>query len=232
MKEKVKRYLPRLIVAAFFLIFLVIPVCLYTVLRFGFPPVIGNLLAARRMTSYAAQVHPDWTPEGSWAVYNLEDGYYWLSFTKGGQSYSLGCADGMIWDKVREEALWEELEIEKSLRINGLRQPGKFETHWYISWSAAAPEQASASVFVYVYEDADAPVLTQAACKEEMAEQLMEVCEVLAPAGPIRFLSLSRYRHTGPQEDDPWERTTLQIELSEGEVLTRETVLSGELVVK
>lgn len=232
MKESVTRYLRWFIIAAVLLVFLILPLCLYTLLRLGFPPVIGNLLSARAMTSYAAQVHPDWTPEGGWAVYNLEDGYYWLSFTEGGQSYSLGCADGMIWDKVREEALWEELELSKALRMNGLRQPGKFETHWYTSWSAAAPEQASASVFVYVYEDADAPVLTQAACKEEMAEQLMAVCEVLAPAGPIRFLSLSRYRHTGPQEEDPWERTTLQVELYEGEVLTREAVLSGELAVK
>lgn len=102
MKESVTRYLRWFIIAAVLLVFLILSLCLYTLLRLGFPPVIGNLLSARAMTSYAAQVHPDWTPEGGWAVYNLEDGYYWLSFTEGGQSYSLGCADGMIWDKVRE----------------------------------------------------------------------------------------------------------------------------------
>ena len=69
MREKTKAYLRRFIIAAFFLVFLMIPLCLYTYMRLGWPPVIGNLLAARSMTSYAAQVHPDWTPEDGWASY-------------------------------------------------------------------------------------------------------------------------------------------------------------------
>ena len=70
MKEKCFK----LIAAAFFLVFFVAPVCLYMIAWLGFPPVVGNLLAARSMTSYAAQVHPNWTPEGGWASYNLLSG--------------------------------------------------------------------------------------------------------------------------------------------------------------
>ena len=93
MREKTKAYLRRFIIAAFFLVFLM----------------IGNLLAARSMTSYAAQVHPDWTPEDGWASYNLVDNGYDLSFTDGAQSHSLGYANGVVQDKEREEALREEL---------------------------------------------------------------------------------------------------------------------------
>ena len=45
MREKTKAYLRRFIIAAFFLVFLMIPLCLYTYMRLGWPPVIGNLLA-------------------------------------------------------------------------------------------------------------------------------------------------------------------------------------------
>ena len=50
MGSKFKKYLSVFAITAFFLIFLVIPVCLYTVLRLGFPPVIGNLLSASTAT--------------------------------------------------------------------------------------------------------------------------------------------------------------------------------------
>ena len=96
MREKTKAYLRRFIIAAFFLVFLMIPLCLYTYMRLGWPPVIGNLLAARSMTSYAAQVHPDWTPEDGWASYNLVDNGYDLSFSEGGEVRSLGYAKRIL----------------------------------------------------------------------------------------------------------------------------------------
>ena len=74
MIEKVKRYLRRAAIAAVLLVFFVIPAGFYIVMRLGWPPVIGNLLAARSMTAYAAQIYPDWTPEGGWASYNLLSG--------------------------------------------------------------------------------------------------------------------------------------------------------------
>ena len=40
----------------------------------GWFPVLGNLVSAARMRSYAAQVYPDLRPEGPWARYDPEDG--------------------------------------------------------------------------------------------------------------------------------------------------------------
>lgn len=114
--ERAKRYLRAASIVAFLLVFLVIPTCLLHCADLGFSPVIGNLLAARDMTIYADQVHPDWMPEGGWAVYNLVDDGYYLSFTEGAQLHSLGYAKGVVLDKEREEVLQEELEISKVFR--------------------------------------------------------------------------------------------------------------------
>ena len=130
MKGKAKQYLRRFVIAVFFLVFFAAPVCLYTVVRLGFPPVIGNLLAAWSMTSYAAQAHPDWTPEGGWANYNLVVDGYSLSFTDGMRSHSLGYANGVVQDSGREEALEAEFDIAKALRINGLHNSGGYHVYW------------------------------------------------------------------------------------------------------
>ena len=96
MIEKVKRYLRRAAIAAVLLVIFVIPAGFYIVMRLGWPPVIGNLLAARSMTAYAAQIYPDWTPEGGWASYNLVDNGYDLSFSEGGEVRSLGYAKRIL----------------------------------------------------------------------------------------------------------------------------------------
>ena len=147
MIEKVKRYLRRAAIAAVLLVFFVIPAGFYIVMRLGWPPVIGNLLAARSMTAYAAQIYPDWTPEGGWASYNLVDNGYDLSFTDGAQSHSLGYANGVVQDREREEALREELEIEKVLRVNGLWLPGRY-TYWGVRWPAKTPDRPQITVDV------------------------------------------------------------------------------------
>lgn len=232
MREKTKAYLRRFIIAAFFLVFLMIPLCLYTYMRLGWPPVIGNLLAARSMTSYAAQVHPDWTPEDGWASYNLVDNGYDLSFTDGTQSHSLGYANGVVQDREREEALREDLEISKALRVNGLQLPDRYTAYWGVRWPAKAPDQPRITVDVDFYDSADTPVPDEAAMREKMADEAMRAYEALSPACPIHSFSV-RYCHVANREQhnrNVWN--IIQVRLPEGEGLSREDILSGALTVR
>ncbi len=231
MIEKVKRYLRRAAIAAVLLVIFVIPAGFYIVMRLGWPPVIGNLLAARSMTAYAAQVYPDWTPEGGWASYNLVDNGYDLSFTDGAQSHSLGYANGVVQDREREEALREELEIEKVLRVNGLWLPGRY-TYWGVRWPAKTPDRPQITVDVDFYDSADTPVPDEAAMREKMADEAMRACEALAPVTPIHRFSV-RYCHQGSSAEhqgNVWN--IIRVELPVGKGLTREDILSGALEVK
>lgn len=231
MIEKVKRYLRRAAIAAVLLVFFVIPAGFYIVMRLGWPPVIGNLLAARSMTAYAAQIYPDWTPEGGWASYNLVDNGYDLSFTDGAQSHSLGYANGVVQDREREEALREELEIEKVLRVNGLWLPGRY-TYWGVRWPAKTPDRPQITVDVDFYDSADTPVPDEAAMREKMADEAMRACEALAPVTPIHRFSV-RYCHQGSSAEhqgNVWN--IIRVELPVGKGLTREDILSGALEVK
>lgn len=90
------------------LLLLVGPLIVFVLLPLGFPPVIGNLMAARAMKEYAAQVHPEWRAQGHWAGYDLVGGGYYLSFSDGGEKRSLGYGGLVVEDKEREEALAEE----------------------------------------------------------------------------------------------------------------------------
>ena len=231
MIEKVKRYLRRAAIAAVLLVIFVIPAGFYIVMRLGWPPVIGNLLAARSMTAYAAQIYPDWTPEGGWASYNLVDNGYDLSFTDGAQSHSLGYANGVVQDKEREEALREELEIEKVLRVNGLWLPGRY-TYWGVRWPAKTPDRPQITVDVDFYDSADTPVPDEAAMREKMADEAMRACEALAPVTPIHRFSV-RYCHQGSSAEhqgNVWN--IIRVEFPVGKGLTREDILSGALEVK
>lgn len=231
MIEKVKRYLRRAAIAAVLLVFFVIPAGFYIVMRLGWPPVIGNLLAARSMTAYAAQIYPDWTPEGGCASYNLVDNGYDLSFTDGAQSHSLGYANGVVQDREREEALREELEIEKVLRVNGLWLPGRY-TYWGVRWPAKTPDRPQITVDVDFYDSADTPVPDEAAMREKMADEAMRACEALAPVTPIHRFSV-RYCHQGSSAEhqgNVWN--IIRVELPVGKGLTREDILSGALEVK
>ena len=60
-----------------------IPLSICFIPAMGFPPIVGNLVAARAMREYAAQVYPEWKPEGIWAGYNLVEDEYYLHFSKG-----------------------------------------------------------------------------------------------------------------------------------------------------
>lgn len=232
MREKTKAYLRRFIIAAFFLVFLMIPLCLYTYMRLGWPPVIGNLLAARSMTSYAAQVHPDWTPEDGWASYNLVDNGYDLSFTDGAQSHSLGYANGVVQDRERAEALREELEINKVLRVNSLWLPDRYTAYWGVCWPAKTPDQPRIMVDVNFYDSTDTPVPDEAAMREKMADEAMRAYEALTPVTPIHRFSV-RYCHRGISAEhhgNVWN--IIRVELPEGTGLAREDILDGTLEVK
>ena len=232
MKEKAKRYFHIAAIAAVLLVFLIIPICLYIVLRLGFPPVIGNLLAARNMTGYAAQIHPTWMAEGDWAGYNLVSDGYDLSFTEGDQSHSLGYANGMIQDSEREEALREELEISKALRINGLRLPDRYITYWGVRWSAKTPDQPQIMLDVTFYDSLDAPVPNEAAMRERMADEAMRAYDALSSVTPIHAFSV-QYCHRGIEGQHRglvWN--IIRVELPEGKGLTREDILSGTLSVE
>lgn len=229
---KGKRYFHTSVIAAVLLVFLIIPLCLYIALSLGFPPVIGNLLAARNMATYAAQIHPEWTPEAGWAGYNPVDGGYYLSFAEGAQSHSLGYAKGVVQDKEREEALREELEISKVLRINGLWLPDRYTTYWGARWPFDAPDQPRITVDVTFYDSADVPVPDESAMREKMVDKAMQAYEALAPATPIHSFSV-RYCHRGVEKQHNglvWN--IIRAELSEGESLTQEDILSGTLSVE
>lgn len=232
MKGKEKRYFHTAVIATVLLVFLIIPICFYIVLSLGFPPVIGNLLAARNMTTYAAQAHPEWTPEGGWAGYNLVDGGYDLSFAEGSQSHSLGYAKGVVQDKEREKTLREELEISKALRINGLWIPDRYTTYWGARWPFDAPDRPRITVDVTFYDSADAPVPDECAMREKMVDKAMQAYEALAPVTPIHSFSV-RYCHRGVKKQHNvlvWN--IIRAELSEGESLTQEDILSGTLSVR
>jgi len=231
MREKFKNKLRILVIAALILI-LLFPFCLYAVLYFGFPPVIGNLLSAGAINSYAAQVYPDWISEGNWAGYNLVDDGYNLSFTEGAQSHWLGYSKGVVQDEEREAALRAELEIDKTLRLNGSHNSDRYYVYWSARWSAKQPEQPLISVDVTFYDSSDAPIPDEAAIREKMADRGMEVYHALSPVTPIHTLSV-RYCHQGIKEEGKpgnyWH--IIRTHLPEGTALIREEILSGELTV-
>ena len=53
MKEKPRKILGS-VFAALLLLLVIAPLCLYALLRLGWPPVIGNLSAAGKLKTYAA----------------------------------------------------------------------------------------------------------------------------------------------------------------------------------
>lgn len=227
-RETLRKRLGRGLMAAFFLVFVIGPVCLYALLRLGWPPVIGNLSAAGKLRAYAAQVYPDMEPEGFWAGYNLVDGCYSLDIQgPGGENRTLRYAAGtkLVRDGRREEALQRELEIDKALRINGLQGRG---IYWWAAWDYREPETPLVTLRVDFRDPADAPVPDEAAMREKMADRAMELYEALSPVTPVHKVSV----HYGHDALRPKARLLwywISVELPEDTPLTREMVLSGEL---
>lgn len=71
MKKTLSKSFGNVLIAAFLLIFAAGPVCLYMIFALGWPPVIGNLFAAGKLRTYAAQVYPGAEGGSCWAGYNL-----------------------------------------------------------------------------------------------------------------------------------------------------------------
>lgn len=59
---------------------LVFAACVLMIGRVRWLPVVGNLVSAARMRTYAAQVYPDLAQKGLWAGFGPEDSHYFQSF--------------------------------------------------------------------------------------------------------------------------------------------------------
>lgn len=212
----------------FLALLILIPVGIYSIMAMGFPPVIGNLTAAQAIRKYAAQVYPEWEPEGIWAGYNLVDDRYYLDFTKDEDKYTLGYAwhEGQVKDVGREEALLAQTEVERVIRINGLWMPDQLVTYCSVRWTANAPDTPLISADSRFYTQAG---FGQMELREQMADVGMKTWEALSPVVPIHTLSV----HCGQQElEEGITWTVFHLELEEGQPVTRELLLSAPVTVK
>ncbi|MCI8970397.1 MAG: hypothetical protein HFF99_02920 [Oscillibacter sp.] len=193
----------------------------------GWFPVLGNLVSAARMRSYAAQVYPDLKPEGLWARYDPEDGNYFLTFTLknggGGRSLYYNLDAGLVTDERRRTVLRKELGIAEHPQVNGNR------AYWDARWDPGDPDTPVVSIRLDVCDSRSAPVPAGEAMRAVMADRAMELYGELSPRTPVHTVSV-HYSHEA-QEDKRggslWYSIT--VELPEDTPLTREMVLSGEL---
>ena len=104
----------------FLALIVLVPLAVYSIMAMGFPPIVGNLAAAQVIRKYAAQVYPEWEPEGIWAGYNLVDDGYYLNFSDGEETYTLGSAwpEDRVKDTAREEELLAQAEVERAIVQN------------------------------------------------------------------------------------------------------------------
>ena len=188
----------------------------------GWFPVLGNLVSAARMRSYAAQVYPDLKPEGLWARYDPEDGNYFLTFTLknggGGRSLYYNLDAGLVTDERRRQN-----GIAEHPQVNGNR------AYWDARWDPGDPDTPVVSIRLDVCDSRSAPVPAGEAMRAVMADRAMELYGELSPRTPVHTVSV-HYSHEA-QEDKRggslWYSIT--VELPEDTPLTREMVLSGEL---
>lgn len=137
----------------------------------GWFPVLGNLVSAARMRSYAAQVYPDLKPEGLWARYDPEDGNYFLAFTLknggGGRSLYYDLDAGLVTDERRRTVLRKELGIAEHPQVNGNR------AYWDARWDPGDPDTPVVSIRLDVCDSRSAPVPDEEAMREAMADRAM-----------------------------------------------------------
>lgn len=227
---KWKRRLGRVLIAALLLVFVVGPVCLYAILRLGWPPVIGNLSAAGKLRAYAAQVYPDAEPEGRWAGYNLVDGCYHLEFQNragGSRTLHYDADSRLVRDERREEILRQDLEIDKAMRMNGFQRGGAY---WWARWDCRDPETPLVTLRLDSQDGKDVSMPDENAMREIMAARAMVYYQALSPVTPVHTVSI-HYRHDAMEEAKSgglqWYWIT--VDLPEGTPLTREMVLAGKL---
>ncbi len=138
---------------------------------------------------------------------------------------SLGCdlEDRLIWDREREAALEEKLNVGRALRSLGVLEP-KGYTDWSAQWPADAPDRPWVMVRTDFY--LDAPVPEEQTLRMALADRAMEVYTVMAAVTPIRRFSVA----CGIREEreTAWYRIT--VELEDGKALAREDILNSKLV--
>lgn len=193
----------------------------------GWFPVLGNLVSAARMRSYAAQVYPDLRPEGPWARYDPEDGRYFLAFTlkNGGGRRSLfyGLDSKLVMDEGRRTALRKELGIAEHPQVNGDR------AYWDARWDPSDPDTPVVDIRIDFQDRASDPVPDEEAMRTAMADRAMELYEDLSPRTPVHTVSVY-YNHESEEDRSGgslWHFIT--VDLPEDQPLTREMVLSGKL---
>ena len=214
---------------AFLLSIPLIPALLILVLYWGWPPVIGNLTAARAMDKYAAQVYPTWQAEDIWAGFNLVDDGYYQEFSDGEAQHSLSSnwTGSMVWDDEREKAYRRERGINEALRqINA----GYGYAMFWVNWSAGAPDSPYVTLRIDLTDHAEDPVPDEAAMREKMAVRALEVYNAIAPLTPVHKFAVL-YHHPGLDDEDvlgmQWHR--IEVDLSDERSLAREDILYGTL---
>ena len=192
----------------------------------GWFPVLGNLVSAAQLRTYAAQVYPDLSPEGPWAKYDPVCSGYFLDFTLkdgGGRRSLYDLRSGLVEDERRETVLRKELGIAESPEVNG------HMAFWWAKWTPGDPEEPVVGIRVDFRDKDSAPVPDEDAMRSAMADRAMELYEELSPRTPVHTVSV-HYHHEA-QEDRHgaplWHSIT--VELPEDTPLTRELVLSGKL---
>lgn len=206
-----------------------IPAILVLVLYLGWPPVIGNLTAARAMNQYVAQVYPEWKAVDGWATYNLVDGGYHQNFSHRETEHSLSSnrSGSSISDENREAEYRREQGIDDVLRrLNA----GDGYAMFWMSWSAGAPDFPYITLRLDLSDGPEVPVPDEEAMRERMAERSMEVYEAIFSLTPVhKFVVL--YRHPGLDDaSEPgleWHR--IEVDLGDGRPLTRDDIVNGKI---
>lgn len=227
-KQSRLRSFLKMALAIFLALIVLIPLGIYSIMAMGFPPIVGNLAAARAMKEYAAQIYPEWKAEGSWAGYNLVDDGYYLSFSDEDETYTLGYAwpEDRVKDTTREKELLEQAEVDRAIRINGLWIPDQLTTSCTVRWTSKDPDTPLISVTCRFYTE---PELAEAIVREQIADVGMKAYEALSDVVTINRISI----HCGQQDIEKgitW--TVLALDLEKDVAVTRDLLLTVPVTVK
>lgn len=224
-----KKHMGISLLVLFPVLFIMVPLLLYAVLRMGWPPVIGNLTAARAMQNYAAQAYPEWEAKSAWAGYSPVNDDYGLDFTYGELHYDRDNGLWLVRDERREDALRSELGIGWRLKEGG-ELPGY--VLWNAGWRPGDAETPYISLRVDCSSRQGDPIPTEEAMREIMADHALEVYGRVAPAAAVDRLSVHYSHHAVNAEHGGTEWNIITVDLPEGTALTREQILSAPLTVR
>ena len=226
-KSRLRSFL-EMALTIFLALIVLIPLGIYSIMAMDFPPIVGNLAAARAMRKYAAQIYPEWKAEGNWAGYNLVDDGYYLNFSNGEGSYTLGYAwpEDRVKDTAREEDLLAQAEVDRAIRMNGLWVPDRLTTSCTVLWASKDPDTPLISVTCRFYTE---PELAEAIVREQIADVGVKVYEALSDVVSINKISI----HCGQQDLErgiTW--TVLTLDLGKDVSVTRDLLRTAPVTVK